>query len=200
MQRNQENNSMKQKLFREEALEQYSSRLYGRVLVLPRGSHTVVVAFFALWLVLALSWFFISDYTHQQTVNGWLEPSAPAAGDKNLIAVLLMPIQIGSLIHEGQVIAIEFSDFPSQKKRNYTATVNSIDSEIILAGQVMGSAVQVVAPVQKVTALLHSQIIHPFGKDFKLRNGMKVTSTLTLKKESLASYVFNDLFNPQDKP
>jgi hypothetical protein len=188
---------MRQRLFRQEAIAQHTNRLYGRVLVIPNKLHTVFIAVFAVWLALALAWFFNSTYTRQEIVKGWLEVSPSASENGEVVVILLMPVQLTSLIYEGKVIAVEFSDFPSQKKIGHAATITSINKEIILANEINASDVKVTAPVQKITASLQSQFISPFGNKLKLRSGMRVTAKFELKTESLANYVFHDLLNPQ---
>jgi hypothetical protein len=201
---------MDQKLFRQQALEQHTSRLYGRVLVVPGGSHTGFVLAFAIWLLLAFIWLFTATYTQTEILSGWLEHASPTLPDRSenaslsesasLVVTLLVPLQFTSLITEGQIIDLHFTDFPSQKSIFYKATVRLIDSKLILASELVGQAVQIGAPVQKVTAVLHSQVVSVYGKNLTLRSGMKVTSRLEIKKQSLANYIFNDLLSPRGDP
>ncbi|MES2676014.1 MAG: hypothetical protein V4660_17380 [Pseudomonadota bacterium] len=192
---------MDQKLFRQQALEQHTSRLYGRVLVAPNGSYTGFVFFFAIWLLLAFMWLATATYTQTEMLSGWIERASPTLSDTSegasVIVTLLVPLQFTPLITEGQVIDLHFTDFPSQKNISYKATVRLIDSKVILANELTGQAIQIGAPVQKVTAVLPSQTVSVYGKKITLRSGMRVASRLEIKTQSLASYIFKDLLSPQ---
>ncbi|MES2825235.1 MAG: hypothetical protein V4732_16655 [Pseudomonadota bacterium] len=192
---------MDQKLFRQQALEQHTSRLYGRVLVVPSGSHTGFVFVFAIWLLLAFIWLFTATYTQTETLSGWLERASPTLSETSesasLKVTLLVPLQFASLITEGQILDLYFTDFPSQKNISYKATLRLIDNKVVLASELIGQAVQVGAPVLKVTAVLQSQTVNVYGNKLALRSGMKVTSRLEIKTQSLASYIFKDLLTPQ---
>ncbi len=63
-------------LFRKQAVEWQTDRLHGDVLLLPRLSHTIILAILLLWLVAAVVWLSTSNYSRKETVFGWLESSS----------------------------------------------------------------------------------------------------------------------------
>lgn len=63
-------------LFREKVLQRQADRLHGDILLLPRLSHSTILLFFLLWLVLLVIWLVTSSYARKETVQGWLEPAS----------------------------------------------------------------------------------------------------------------------------
>lgn len=63
-------------LFRQQVVEQKKDRLHGDVLLLPRIRHSVVLTILIVWVAAVVFWLATSTYARQETVAGWLEPSA----------------------------------------------------------------------------------------------------------------------------
>lgn len=61
-------------IFRKEALEHKHQGLKGEVLVLPQVSHTAMVVFLLVWVILIMTWLGTRTYARKETVQGWLEP------------------------------------------------------------------------------------------------------------------------------
>ncbi len=66
----------KTSLFRTQVIEQQNDRLHGDILLLPRISHSMLIAFLLTWLVAFGIWLATSSYARKETVVGWLEPPA----------------------------------------------------------------------------------------------------------------------------
>ncbi|MFO1389951.1 HlyD family secretion protein [Cellvibrio sp.] len=65
---------MLKNLFRQEAIDAKHYGLKGDVLMLPRFSHSLILAILLLWFSIVIIWLFCSHYARKQTVVGWLEP------------------------------------------------------------------------------------------------------------------------------
>ena len=61
-------------LFREE-VSQNKNKLHGEVLLAPKISHSIVIFFIGLWVLICLVWLSTSSYARKETVRGWLDPS-----------------------------------------------------------------------------------------------------------------------------
>lgn len=67
---------MTESLFRRQAVEYQKDRLHGEVLLLPRISHVLGLAFILCWILAISTWLITGEYANKETVHGWLEPSS----------------------------------------------------------------------------------------------------------------------------
>ncbi len=63
-------------LFRQQVVERQVDRLHGGVLLLPRFSHTAILALLLIWIAVVFIWLAISSYARKESVTGWLEPAS----------------------------------------------------------------------------------------------------------------------------
>src|SRR5690606_17260318 len=63
-------------LFRAQVVEQQVDRLHGDVLLLPRISHSVIIALLLTWVLAVAVWLVTGTYERKETVLGWLESPA----------------------------------------------------------------------------------------------------------------------------
>ena len=98
---------MSRPLFRQQAINHLQHRLHGDVLVLPKLSHSVVGLLLLLWVIAVLVWLFYGQYARQETVQGWLEPSAGVAkhyAQNNRGIVKTVHVEEGQEILSGQAL------------------------------------------------------------------------------------------------
>ncbi len=66
--------SSRASLFRKEAIDNKRNRLHGDILLVPRLSHTLILAVLGVWVLVLIIWLTTSTFTRKETVFGWLAP------------------------------------------------------------------------------------------------------------------------------
>lgn len=95
-------------LFRKEVLDKRKHGLNGDVILLPKISHSVLLAGLIIWLMLVAVWLFTSHYARKETVLGWLEPPEGVVriyADREGVVQKVM-VSEGELVKEDQPLLI----------------------------------------------------------------------------------------------
>lgn len=100
---------MRERLFRQEAINQQHDRLHGEVLVYPSISHCVIGGFIALCVVATGLWLVNSQFARKETVTGWLEPPEGVVKvytQNNSGKVKTVLVRDGQYVERGQALLI----------------------------------------------------------------------------------------------
>lgn len=97
-----------EKLFRLKAVEHQKNRLHGDVILLPRFSHSIILALIFVWFAFCILWLFSMHYARKETVVGWLEPPEGVirvyADNSGVISKIL--VKDGDLVEKDQPIIL----------------------------------------------------------------------------------------------
>lgn len=100
---------MQNSLFRKQAIEYQKNRLHGDVIVMPSRSYLLISIFLIVWLICLTVWLVASTYTRQETVQGWLEPSAGVVklfADSSNGKIRQILVGEGEYVEQGQALII----------------------------------------------------------------------------------------------
>jgi len=103
---------MLKNLFRQEAVEEQTNRLYGEVLVIPQITHSVVLILLSVWIIAVVAWASLHTYTKKITVLGWVEPDEGTvrvySEGAGIVKKLL--VREGESVSEGQPLIVVNGD------------------------------------------------------------------------------------------
>lgn len=108
-------------LFRHQAVEFQKDRLYGDLVLLPKLSHTLILGFLLVWLVLAAFWLFSGSYARKSTVSGWVEPvgSVTKIYPRTVGTVKRILVEEGETVSEGQPLLLINGDQTLQDGKTF---------------------------------------------------------------------------------
>lgn len=99
---------MEEGLFRQQAINNAYERLHGDVLVKPSFSHSLVIGFLVIWVLLILFWAFNSRFALRETVQGWVETpdGIVRVYAKNSGVITSILVAEGDKVTEGQPLLL----------------------------------------------------------------------------------------------
>lgn len=176
---------MDQKLFRQQALDQHTGRLYGRVLVLPHITHQWVMAGLLIWLAAAGLWLYWASYTDKKIIQTYLIVAPAVQSEASVQAVgFQVPAYAAAVLHEGEMIAIHYDAFPYQ-------IYGSDTGEILTISELNAAKADVHELRYQVTVNMQPTQIRIKGKPLQLRNGMGISTEILLGRQPLIAWLFS---------
>jgi hypothetical protein len=185
---------MIQKLFRQEAVDQYANRLYGEVILLPTPRQNMLVGISAILMCMIFLWVFSASHTVVETAPGWLERPSSRLDDGTynkalLEVVLLVPYNIEVKLN--QELEINYRDFPKKIVGTHMATVHHIENNLFIGDPVELS--QKKPPAYLVKATLQSSILTVDKKEFVLVEKMTLSAVLNTKRQLFICWMLDAL-------
>lgn len=141
---------MTQELFRQEAVEFSTRRLYGQVTVLPRISHLVILGVIALALVLFVATLLTGVHVERQAVFGRL---LHAESEPAVELELFLPEALRTYLQAGQELELRVLDFAPGEIKPISARVTHVSLDTRVSPAQDGAPAFVYVPV-------HLQVDH----------------------------------------
>lgn len=160
---------MTEQLFRQEAVEFSTQRLYGHVVVLPRISHVAALGFVAICLVMLVATLLIGVHVEKQTIQGRLAYSTHDTGAR-LDAHLFVPRSLIYGLREGAYIELRLPELESQVIDRLSVRVDSISDDVRIAPSSDSARALVYTPVSlRIDPIQLSEAGLPEEGDYELR-------------------------------
>lgn len=119
-------------LFREEALQYQSERLYGSIILTRHWSYATLTLLFSAIVVALIIFFWVAGYTRKETVAGVIAPSAGLVriASPQASVVRQLAVRVGQEVNVGDVLCVLESERESQHGETQGAVSAALRSRI----------------------------------------------------------------------
>lgn len=160
---------MTEQLFRQEAVEFSTRRLYGHVVVLPRISHVAIFGFIAVCLAMLVATLLIGVHVERQTIPGKLAYSTHEAGER-LDVQLFAPRSLVHELREGERIELRLPELDPSSIGPLSARIDWISDDVRIAAAGDSKRALVYTPVfLQIDPMRLSKAGLPTKGDYELR-------------------------------
>lgn len=115
--------------------------------------------------------------------------------DAALEVQLLVPVRAAGFIETGQSLYIRYDAFPYQKFGLYEGEIGVVSRTIMLPDELINSPISITEPVYRVSAVLNTNMVSAYGKNFALRPGMTLSADIKLDERSIIEWLFEPLLS-----
>lgn len=182
-------NENQNELFRQEAVNHQSNKLDGDVVIKPTMSSMMVMAL----IMLTSACFFVALLNYQVVNLIYLAGNIRYLDKENkkTIAVILVNQDLVNRFRVGDVLKVEYKNFPKLQYGHYEMKITSINAYKNSSKEFLANTDNSNETIYELTAIPDHSYINVKAEKFPVTEGMEFRASVHLGRQSLVSALFD---------